>query len=751
METKLNDDFYNQLFTTVGTNETYTYIGFDMSGSMFGNGSRNWEIQTSVIADHFEKNKLKYVQAFGWSSSNGDKNYGVIQCPLFISKKFIIQYMEKITNGNMTEPSTFFSKLIDYLKVANVPTDKNITIIFSTDGVIQVTSGTEKEKIKLKTQIKLLKELYPKTSIEIHVIDPTYLASTTSELKIGKDVFNVVMDIATEEIRSKYKIITKVIVHTSETNSNVELNQLQTVEDDMLPYDGKIFLKKSVSLFYDWFSNEVKNNAKSEDNLCNLLLKLAETLSYLIANMVPEKINQIVQNYSNLFTNTDIGFDAAEILIRNICDQALLNRSFLKKDIRIIVQKFFEESQKALITDARKALDLDKIKYWTSLPINNKLFYGLNDLADTNTFNTLSDLVIGKNTFSKCAICIGYNNNIMMIPVYDTIDPLVSQCFRQYIRSCLSVWLKDTYAITLDMSKEELIYIFGTIMLIVVMSDCPDFIKDAYRKCFKIMLQKKATNTTFITLLQELLEGKLSSGNTFESFERKMEIPLKMLKISESKKSMYVWYAICTASEIPQLADAQFYLYIKCYPEIFDFTEFKTSLNSNLNSNLTCIQVFDQLYYDKIITNPIILSHVISQPNSGINSNPNSNTKINTKHKTIKSPKIKYINITSVSKNVVIYFRSSVDNSVLNEVISHMTCINEFDKRNIIIAYGIGSTNLSTFIHDVNAESNIIIFPNKDIKPCDLNIKEFTNYKTIRVVNGMSCNNIIDLLRMYII
>ena len=244
MDPVSNSNIDQQLFSSSNVLGGHTYMGFDMSASMFGIGKTNWLIQTGVIVNYMDKNNLKCVQAFGWSSDNG-ADYGVIQCPLFISKQLVMQYMAQFNSGRMTQPSTFFSKLMDYLKLNNVSTDKNITVVFLTDGVICCGNNSE-EKLKVKSKITELKALYPKTSIEIHVIDPSYKASDTSELKVGADVFNIAMDIAAEEKGSKFKVITKVIVHTSTTDSTTELNQMQTVDDNSFPFDGKIFPKKFI-------------------------------------------------------------------------------------------------------------------------------------------------------------------------------------------------------------------------------------------------------------------------------------------------------------------------------------------------------------------------------------------------------------------------------------------------------------------------------------------------------------------------
>src|SRR5204863_9653158 len=127
-------------------------------------------------------------------------------------------------------------------------------------------------------------------------------------------------------------------------------------------------------------------------------------------------------------------------------------------------------------------------------------------------------------------------------------------CFRIYSRSILVKWLKEKHNISIEQTSEELIFIFGTITLMVVLSDVPLYIKEGYMTGFKIMLQKKVTGT-FITILQEFLLGKLPSNDNVENFRRKMEIPLKMLELKIDPLTL--WYAICTASGIDKLAEMQ--------------------------------------------------------------------------------------------------------------------------------------------------------------------------------------------------
>ena len=444
--------------------------------------------------------------------------------------------------------------------------------------------------------------------------------------------------------------------------------------------------------------------------------------------MVPEQINQTVKIYSDFFANTDIGYDAAQMLIKNICDQALLNRSFLKKDIRISVQKFFEESQKALTTDASKALGMSEVKCWTSLPVNNTLFYGPIDQSEC------VDLTLGKSTYKKCAVRIGYDNIVPMIPVYETIDPITSQCLRLYIRACLVNWLKEKHGITLDFTAEELIYVFGALMLRVVVSDAPQSVKDAYRKCFKTMLQKKVTSTTFITQLQELLDGKVPSNGAIEPFQRKMELAVKMLGLDE-EDWMYLWFAICTGSEIEGLAKAQYPLYQKFCTE--DLTM------SKIRTNLHIVNVTERAHSDKIYTEPISLVHntqsKVAQP------------KVTQGKATISAPttiKNYHSNRLNTSKNIIVCFRISVDKQVINTFVNYMQTCSEFPNHMITVANAdtVGPANLNSFIENNNREPFIIILPNTEVKLGNLDSIKLP-FRSYRVTSGTTCDGIINGLK----
>ena len=690
--------FYNKLFQNNNQSLNTVFMGFDMSGSMFDNQNRNWKIQTAAIMDYFEKSGLKNIQAFGWSSDN-DKNLGVVQCPLFISKIFISQYMNQFHSGRMTEPSTFFVCLLNYLQSNKISADKDFHVVFFTDGVIctPVGNSVDNEKKKLYDAISALKSNYRKASIEIHIIDPDFSPQNTEELKIGKDVFNVAMEFASNEKSTEYKIITRVIVHTNETTSYTELNQLKTVNSSMLPFDGKVFLKSDISLFEEWFSMEIKDNAKSEDNLCNLLLKLAETISYLVEYMVPEQIEKTIQTYSNFFIDTNVGFDAASMLIRNICEQAQLNRTFMKKDISLLMHRFFENCIKELKVNAHKALGLDKTISWTSLPINSIVFYGEN----ANVVST--DIDINGSKYAKCGATIGYSNVIPIIPIYESIDPIASQCFRLYIRACLAQWIKEKYDVKIDPTSDEMLYVFGSIMVGVVLSNVPDLVKNAYKHCFKIMLMKKLSRSTFVTVLQNLLDG-----NSPIDFKNKIKIALLMMGLEASDDTSF-WYAICEASGIPGLASAQ-------KSDMSHLENIKNKCKSDL-INLVDTNVMHQIYSDKIVP-------------------------VNNCNKQSLVPK-KLITENVHMTKLLVCFRVSVSDQEIN----HFIDLANGELSNIVVGTGINIFNLPQFMNDIDSNNKIVILPDKDIKPNNIDTYKSIGYEPLRIISGTSATQMLDLVK----
>src|SRR5208283_363847 len=108
-------------------------------------------------------------------------------------------------------------------------------------------------------------------------------------------------------------------------------------------------------------------------------------------------------------------------------------------------------------TNANKALALSTTNMWVSLPINNKLFWG------TNEMSTFGDITVNKTTYSGCGVQIGYDNFVPIIPIYEGNDPVAFQCYRLYIRSNIVHWLKDSFGVVIDQTNEENIFIWGTI------------------------------------------------------------------------------------------------------------------------------------------------------------------------------------------------------------------------------------------------------------------------------------------------
>lgn len=175
--------------------------------------------------------------------------------------------------------------------------------------------------------------------MEIHIIAPEYVASSAEKIQAGTDVFEIFMKIASDEKDQIKKKITKVIIHNKKEEF-VELNQFSTIADNMLAFNGKIFPVEEKDTFCEWYGLEVSKKSDNEEELSILLLYLSETLSKLVRKMTPEHVTQMVKRYAEFFRNTDFGYEAAEMLIKHSCDQAILNRSLLKKDIRILIQNF---------------------------------------------------------------------------------------------------------------------------------------------------------------------------------------------------------------------------------------------------------------------------------------------------------------------------------------------------------------------------------------------------------------------------
>jgi hypothetical protein len=715
-------------------------IGFDCSGSMFNENETNWKIQTNAIVECFQKSGQESIQAFGWSNNHkNDKEYSVITSPLFVKESIIRQHLKSFSNGNQTEPSTFFLRLIDYLQKNAIPSQEKICISFFTDGVIFVgdpydnSREIEKEKRKLKDTISSLKNLYQNVSIEIHIIDPNFNPSGTEELKIGKDVYNIAMELASEEKTSSRKIITKVVIHTL-NNNFVELNQLPEVEKNMLPFDGKVFPMEKEPEFREWFRNKVTIHASNEDELCNLLLKLAEPLSYLVKQMVPEQISLMVENYAQCFTNTDFGYVAAHLLLEDITKQALVNCTMLKKDIRLRIQKFFEECIQSLKLDAGNALALCTTKTWISLPINNKLFWGSNESS------IFGNIVINKSTYTNCGVQIGYDNFIPIIPVYEGNDPVAFQCYRLYLRANIVQWLKDSFNLVIDQTHEENIFILGTIMMMTVLSNAPLFVQNAYRNAFKIMLQKKLSQTTFVTMLQSLLSGSLPAEDSETKLEKKMEIPLKIMGLKIS--GLTLWYIICSVSEINGLALSQFNkckgFMVKDFGPVdsFNFSDYLRSSNNSIS--LECIEVMHHVYPDKINCHPIQLDHsVVAKPSIPI-----------VRTRLTNQPPIDPVvpKLNRIAPLLIICFRVAVPKNNINEFVHTIQTENEFNKFAIEVHE---PNNIDLALSNLSPNCKILILPNMTVK----NLKRFES-KLVHVfeIAGMSTTSqrMVELLRMNI-
>lgn len=451
--------------------------------------------------------------------------------PFTIAKNYI-------TSGCLTCPHLAFQNIpVDWISKNGVT-----KIYYVSDGQMGWSSISDSDQDKLKIQLSnAIKFLFDRFSnIQLHMItvQPRDLDFTNLESlnnAAGCDVYQVIV----ENQLTKY--VTKFISYTL-NNPNGFTHISKTIPPPgYVPFGDNFFSEVRTQEFVSYLIKLIKDTPV-ENDLLKIVQNLSATLSYLTKDKPQHMIREIINTFCNLFQQTVIDPMFVQFILSDAVEKENAGQANVFAVYRTQMKELFKTATNLLNKNTKDAIGIGQ--YFISLPIHGKIVSGHYRLID-------KDLMIAQKRYPQSALDV----NGILVPIipfdYPRQSAMNEQCLRQWIRTMIS----EMYGV--NALDDSIIYIVLGIVLRVVSSDVSELVKSSFRRIGTIMLQKKRLNSN-TTELARLLEGNAPIPNSgrIQDFYDYMYTNNRLLGLNF--QPMTLWYMMCRALKIDDLADKQF-------------------------------------------------------------------------------------------------------------------------------------------------------------------------------------------------
>jgi hypothetical protein len=602
------------LFLTQEISTQTPILLIDASGSTMFN-----KFDNVIILDKIKeiiKNNLPEEQfrIIWWNSNTDNSNNskftnGLCIIPFIVKKSTLDQTFAfikpSISQSCLTFPHLAFTSIPnDWISSTN-----QTKVYFITDGEMGYGNISYSELNSLKTNlsnsIKNLFEKYNTVQLTIITVEPKNTNFTQIESLIsaaGCDVYNVIMNNKLTNYVSKFVSYTP-----NNLNGFVHINK-NIPPPGHIPYEDKYFSELRVGDFIKFLSDKIILNKTSDDELLKIVQLLSTTICYLTKDKPKNVKNDIVNTFCNLFYDTSLDIMLVKFIVSDSVTKESEGSANVFASYRAKLQDLYKQATQLLLTDVKKSIGINE--HFITLPIMNNA----NNMSN-NTNNNMkiisghcrmvnTQITVNNQTYPNSAIKI---NNICLpvlpfIKCYGTNNSnnnytqslMSQQCLRQWVRVIIS----KTYNV--GILEDSIIYIVLGMVLLIVLSNVPENIKECYRYLGHVMLRKKRVNTD-ITELERLERGELPVPNSgkIEGFYIFMDQVIKILGITSDKISkLSLWYLICLALNNEKLIKNQ---YMHCKTDLDkDFSNFNTDYLKHANSILQIPNILGIIEYVEI-------------------------------------------------------------------------------------------------------------------------------------------------------
>lgn len=421
--------------------------------------------------------------------------------------------------------------------------DEIIDIYIITDGQVGDSSLT------LQKYLKELFQNYP--NLNIYII--TFEANKNDYAKMGCNVtsvlYHVIQDGGLTNYIKQYLSYNQIFIDTPFINfSNISLMH------GYIQFKDKCFHIDNLRKFIKHIDNLI-TCTEDVHTLNNLLFNCCSTICQIIKYKTNISKNNIIELFARIFSirmnYTDV-YNRINNQVNGIIEgkassynQYISNRNDL-----------FERTDQDLKENVSKSIVVFNENYFTiPLPTKNSSLDYYDDfiIFECSNLMKFEEYKIGLNVYNQGSLRV----DSYSVPILPNINITTNLATNQHIRQWIRAIYSNFYGI--KPNSDELLYMFLTDMLKVIISSVGDQVKKAYRNLGLIMLDRARFNSGGVKEIKFLRDGNAPLPNS----EIKQEMKEIFDKCSfrgfgKAKLEPYtLWYAIILAINDPILITNQ--------------------------------------------------------------------------------------------------------------------------------------------------------------------------------------------------
>lgn len=258
------------------------------------------------------------------------------------------------------------------------------------------------------------------------------------------------------------------------------------VEPNYACFRGKGFRIDKTWEFINYLEDIIKESSTSDVNLLKLAHELTITLYYLTQDRPPTIKNQILNMFSDLFSDYSTYKEIRKLFINEI-DNHNKGKSTTFQAYKNNRERIFERAQLALYSDVKTSICHRQNINFISFIVNSN--DNVEYIIKSNDKMVCENITLSDKTYSNCAVKITSKENtyhIHILPMNITLD-------RDFYDQCIRQWIRANYGKKYNLNPASdfiQYYVLGDVLR-VLLSDVSSEVKDAYKSIAKVMLDRK--------------------------------------------------------------------------------------------------------------------------------------------------------------------------------------------------------------------------------------------------------------------
>lgn len=260
------------------------------------------------------------------------------------------------------------------------------------------------------------------------------------------------------------------------------------------PFRGQCFRVDKTWQFVKYLEDIIEQESKEESKLLKLAHELTMTLYWLTKDRSMVMKHQIVNMFSDLFSEYPSYKEIRKLFLEEI-DNHATGKSTTFQAYKNNREKIFEQAQLALYSNVKQSICHKPNANFVSFIVNTSES-NPDYIVRASDKSVCENITLSDKTYSNCAIKVSgteTNHHLPMLPTSITLDhDMYDQCIRQWIRANYGKKFKLNPA-----SDFIQYYVLGDVLRIQL-SDVSNETKQAYKSIAYVMMDRKrfGTDTT---------------------------------------------------------------------------------------------------------------------------------------------------------------------------------------------------------------------------------------------------------------